>query len=120
VRRLRHPIATWRTWRRKKHLIVNSQVNVYASRKHLLPLEQCTKEQLEAAVRHNERERKRYAKAYERNHRQNYDALETWHRLCQNPLRELISLVGEGKVMDVPWKKRRKPVEELMRIRKLD
>lgn len=118
--RILHPVLTYRAWRRRKHLIVNSKVNVYASRKHLLPLEQCGKEQLEASVRHNERERRRYEKAYERNQRPNYGALATWHRMCQQPLRELIDLVGDGRVGDIPWKKRRKPVEELMRIRSLD
>ena len=119
-RRVLHPVLTWRAWRRKKHRVINSKVNLYASRKHRLPLEQCTKEQLEAAVRHNQREAERYQKAYERNHRQNYDALATWHRMCQTPIRDLIALVGDGKVEDIKWKKRRKATEELMRIRKLD
>jgi hypothetical protein len=119
-RKLRHPIKAFKRWRRLRKHVVNSKVNLYASRKHKLPLEKCGKEQLEAAVRHNEREAKRYEKAYQRNQRQNYKALYTWHHLCQPPIQELVALLRDGqRVEDIKWKKRRKPTEELMRIRKL-
>lgn len=121
MRKLRHPILTYKRWKLRRQHIQNSKVNLYASRKHRLPLERCTREQLEAAVRHNEREARRYEKAYERNHRQNYDALATWHRMCQTPIKELIACLTTDtmKVEDIKWKRRRKPTEELMRIRKL-
>lgn len=120
-RKVRHPIKSYKRWKRLRQHVVNSRVNLYASRKHRLPLEQCDREQLEAAVRHNERESRRYHKAYERGHRQNYLALATWHDLCQRPIRELIACLSDGQVVeDIKWKHRRKPTEELMRIRKLD
>lgn len=118
---LRHPVKSYRVWKRRKEMIVNSQINLQASRKHRLPLEQCGQMQLEAAIRHNEREAKRYEGYFARNpKKQNYQALARWHMMCQRPLRELMAMVGEGTVKDIPWKQRRKPVEELMRIRSLD
>lgn len=120
--KLRHPILSYKRWKLKRQHVENSKVNLYASRKHRLPLEQCTKEQLEAAIRHNEREARRYDKAVERHpHKRNYDALATWHRMCQTPIRELIACLStdDMRVEDIKWKRRRKPTEELMRIRQL-
>lgn len=119
--KLRHPIRSFKRWRALRNHVVNSKVNLYASRKHVLPLEQCNAEQLEAAIRHNQREAERYKKVYEKNGRQNALAMERWHRMCQTPIRQLMELVPEGgRVEDIKWRKRRKPTEELMRIRKLD
>lgn len=120
--RVRHPILTFKRWRARRRHVVNSRVNLYASRKHKLPLEQCTREQLEAAVRHNERESHRYDQALQRKpHKRNYEALATWHRMVQRPIKELIALLKDDgmRVEDIKWKRRRKPTEELMRIRKL-
>jgi hypothetical protein len=119
---LRHPVRSYKTWKRTKELIVNSQINLYASRKHTLPLEQCGKLQLEAAIRHNEREAGRYEKYFARNpKKQNYQALARWHVMCQTPLHALMGMLEDDqRVKDIPWKQRRKPVEELMRIRSLD
>lgn len=120
--RIRHPIQHYKAWRRARQRVVNSKVNLYASRKHRLPLEQCTKEQLEAAINHNQREARRYDKILERKpDKGNYRALATWHRLCQTPINELIAELktDDMKVEDIKWKRRRKQTEELMRIRQL-
>lgn len=119
---LRHPIRSYKVWKRQKEMIVNSAINLQASRKHRMPLEQCGKLQLESAIRHNEREATRYSKYFERNpKKQNYQALARWHVMCQTPLHALMGMLEDDqRVKDIPWKQRRKPVEELMRIRSLD
>lgn len=122
--KVRHPILSYKRWKLQRQHIENSRVNLQASRKHRMPLEQCTVDQLESALRHNQREAARYQKIVEsRPHKGNYDALASWHRLCQRPINELIDelhKLGEGaRVQDIKWKRRRKPTEELMRIRKL-
>lgn len=120
--KLRHPILAYKRWKLKREHVENSRVNLYASRKHRLPLEQCTREQLGAAMRHNEREARRYDKILVRNPgKGNYEAMATWHRLCQRPIQELIDELktDDMRVEDIKWNRRRKPTEELMRIRKL-
>jgi hypothetical protein len=123
-RKVRHPILTFKRWRLRRQHVVNSKVDLQASRKHRLPLEQCTVDQLQSALRHNEREALRYQQIVNgRPHKGNYDALATWHRMCQRPIKELIAelgKLGDGKrVEDIRWKRRRRPTEELMRIRRL-
>jgi hypothetical protein len=101
-------------WYRRRKVVRNSEIQVYASRKTTLPLEHCNADQLRAAARFDRRKAAMHSRDKTKQHKV---ANAAWYEIAADALESLADKLEPGQtVMMLPPRKRKKEVEMLLRI----
>jgi|SRR6476646_1127524 len=107
VRRIYH-------WYRRRQVVHNSEIQVFASRKTTLPLEHCNAEQLRAAARFDRRKAAMHSKRTDKQHKV---ANAAWYEIAADALEALAAKLENGQtVATLPYRKRKREMEMLLRI----